>query len=146
MIALHPPLSGMPLAFIALLACVELLGIRAALREPLKMTRAVLIIAVVVSTVVVFLSGYQASNPLGDLSPEIQAALGTHHALGRLLLINALLLGTFAWLESRATHGKRVLIMLYCVALLVQLGLTLMVGYLGGGLVFSHRLGVSVPM
>jgi hypothetical protein len=146
MIALHPPLSGMPLAFVALLGCVELLRIRAPLREPLKITRAVLIVAVVASTVAVFLSGYQASSPLGDLSPEIQAALGTHHALGRLLLINALLLGTFAWLESRATHGKRVLFSLYSFALLVQLGLTLSVGYLGGGLVFTHRLGVSVPM
>jgi hypothetical protein len=62
------------------------------------------------------------------------------------LLVNALLLGTFAWLEARATHGKRVLSLLYSVTLIVQLGLTLFVGYLGGGLVFTHRLGVGPSM
>lgn len=146
MIALHPPVSGMPLAFIAMLTCVELLRIRAPWRESLRVTRGVVIVAVVVSTVAAFLSGYQASSPLGDLSTEVQSALGTHHAYGRLLLINALLLGTFAWLESRATHGRGVLFILYLMTLLAQVGITLFVGYLGGGLVFTHRLGVSVPM
>jgi uncharacterized membrane protein len=69
--------------------------------------------------------------------------LGSHHAYGRILLVNALLLSTFAWLEGRATHGKRVLSFLYIFSLIVHLGLTLFVGYLGGGLVFTHRLGVA---
>jgi uncharacterized membrane protein len=106
----------------------------------------VAILAVVLSTVFAFLSGYQASSPLGDIPPHIQEALGSHHAYGRLVLVNALLLGTFAWLEGRATHGKTVLSLLYAVALIVQLGLTVFVGYLGGGLVFTHRLGVGASM
>jgi uncharacterized membrane protein len=106
----------------------------------------VAILAVVLSSSFAFFSGYQASSPLGDLPTHVQAALGTHHAYGRLLLVNALLLGTFAWLEARATHGKRVLSLLYSVTLIVQLGLTLFVGYLGGGLVFTHRLGVGPSM
>jgi uncharacterized membrane protein len=136
----------MPLAFIAMLSCVELLRVRAVWREPLKMTRVVVIVAVVVSTAAAFFSGYQASSPLGDLSPLVQSALGTHHAYGRLLLINALLMGTFAWLEGRATHGRGVLLFLYLATLFAQLGVTVLVGYLGGGLVFTHRLGVSVSM
>lgn len=146
MVALHPPVSGMPLAFIVMLTCVELSRIRAARRESLRVTRGVVIVAVVVSTVAAFLSGYQASSPLGDLSTEVQSALGTHHAYGRLLLINSLLMGAFALLESRAKHGRGVLFLLYLVTLFAQIGITLLVGYLGGGLVFTHRLGVSVPM
>lgn len=145
MVAVHPPLSGMPLAFIAMLVCIELFRTRRTWRESLRVTRNVAIMAVVISTTSAFFSGYQASSSLGDLSPEIQGALGAHHAYGRLLLFNALLLGTFAWLESRATHGKRYMFSLYVLTLLAQLGLTLFVGYLGGGLVFIHRLGVAVP-
>ena len=110
------------------------------------MTRNVAIMAVVISTTSAFFSGYQASSSLGDLSAEIQGAVGAHHAYGRLLLFNALLLGTFAWLESRATHGRGFMFFLYVLTLLVQLGLTVLVGYLGGELVFIHRLGVSAPM
>jgi uncharacterized membrane protein len=101
--------------------------------------------AVVISTTFAFFSGYQASSSLGDLSAEIQGAIGAHHAYGRLLLVNALLLGTFAWLESRATHGRRFVLSLYILTLLTQLGLTALVGYLGGGLVFIHRIGVADP-
>ena len=146
MVALHPPLSGMPLAFIVMLSCVELLRTTARWRQPLQGTRSVVILAVVLSTTFAFFSGYQASSPLGDLPTHIQAALGSHHAYGRLLLVNALLLGTFSWLEARATHGKGVLSCFYIISLIVQLGLTLFVGYLGGGLVFTHRLGVDAPM
>ena len=146
MVAVHPPLSGMPLAFIAMLVGVELLRARRAWRESLRVTRNVAIMAVVISTTSAFFSGYQASSSLGDLSAEIQGAVGAHHAYGRLLLFNALLLGTFAWLESRATHGRAFMFSLYILTLLAQLGLTVLVGYLGGELVFIHRLGVSAPM
>lgn len=135
----------MPLAFIAMLVCVELLRARRAWREPLRVTRNVAIMAVVISTTSAFFSGYQASSSLGDLSAEIQGAIGAHHAYGRLLLFNALLLGTFAWLGSRATHGRRFMFSLYILTLVAQLGLTVLVGFLGGELVFIHRLGVSAP-
>jgi uncharacterized membrane protein len=143
MIALHPPLSGMPLAFIAMLACVELLRARTCWRQSLGVTRTVAILGVIASTSLAFLSGYQASSPLGDLPPDIQGALGTHHAYGRLLVVNALLMGTFAWLESRATHGRSVVSLLYFATLIAQLALSVLVGYLGGELVFTHRVGVA---
>jgi|LauGreDrversion4_2_1035121.scaffolds.fasta_scaffold18505_3 uncharacterized membrane protein len=143
MVALHPPLSGMPLAFIVMLCCVELARMAPRWQQSLRTTRNVAILAVVLCTTCAFFSGYQASSPLGDLPAHTQAALGSHHAYGRILLVNALLLSTFAWLEGRATHGKRVLSFLYIFSLIVHLGLTLFVGYLGGGLVFTHRLGVA---
>lgn len=145
MVAVHPPLSGTPLAFIALLVCVEVLRGRRVWRDSLRVTRNVASMAVVISTTFAFFSGYQASSSLGDLSAEIQGAIGAHHAYGRLLLVNALLLGTFAWLESRATHGRRFIVSLYILTLLTQLGLTALVGYLGGALVFIHRIGVADP-
>ena len=132
----------MPLALILMLSCVELARTTTRWRQSLRTTRSVVILAVVLTTTFAFFSGYQASGPLGDLPPQVQAALGSHHAYGRLLLVNALLLGTFAWLEARATHGRRVLSLLYAVTLIAQLVLTLFVGYLGGALVFTHRLGV----
>ena len=145
MMPLHPPLSGMPLAFVVLLVVVE--GVRsfASWRDGLRVTRRVLLISVIVSTVSAFLSGYQASSPLGDLSREVQEAVGQHHAYGRLLLINALLMGTFAWIGARAVHGKKGIWVLYVLTLLVQLALTLWVGYLGGSLVFDRGLGVTLP-
>lgn len=145
MIALHPPLSGMPLAFVVLLVVVEALRCFCGWRDSLVVTRRVLLIAVIFSTACAFLSGYQASSPLGDLSVEVQDALREHHAYGRLLLINSLLMGTFAWIAARAVHGKRGISALYVMTLLVQLALTLWVGYLGGSLVFERGLGVRLP-
>jgi len=144
MIALHPPLSGMPSAFVVLLALVELLRLSPRFYVSLAVTRKVLVAAVVVSTLAVFLSGYQASGLLGDLAPQVQEELGRHHAWGRGLLINSLLMGAFTWLGGRATHGKGFVLALYIVTLIVQLGLTAYVGYMGGGLVFDRGLGVSV--
>lgn len=143
MLALHPPLSGMPLAFVTLLACVEVARISPPLRAKLVVTRRVLILAVVVSTSLAFLSGYQASSPLGDVSADIQSAIGRHHAYGRLLLINALLMVSFAWLGGRALHGRKTLLSLYVVSLVAQLALSLFVGYLGGDLVFGYGVGVT---
>lgn len=142
MIALHPPLSGMPLAFVTLLALLELSRIVPKLPSFPAVTRHVLVCAVVVSTVATFLSGYQASSSLGDLLPAVQQELGSHHAWGRILLINSLLLGTFSWLATRATHGKGALSVLYFLALAVQLALSVTVGFMGGELVFGRGLGV----
>ena len=143
MIALHPPLSGMPLAFVALLSCVELARMWPSLRGTLSVTRSVLIVAVALATISAFLSGYQASSPLGEISASIESALGRHHAYGRILLINALLMASFAWLGARALHGRRTLLFLYGVSLIAQLCISLFVGYLGGDLVFGHGVGVT---
>jgi uncharacterized membrane protein len=144
MIALHPPLSGMPLAFVTLLVVVESLRIVPKFRLTLKSARNVLVAAVVVSTLATFLSGYQASGSLGDLAPEIQEELGSHHAWGRILLINSLVMGTFAWLAARATHGRRLVLALYLVALTIQLALSVAVGFMGGELVFGRGLGIRL--
>lgn len=143
MVALHPPLSGLPFGFVTLLAVVELLRLAPSRNESLSTTRRVLIIAIVVSTLATFLSGYQASDSLGDLSPEVQGELGRHHAYGRFLLINALLMGALSWIASRAIHGKRVMMALYIATVIAQLGLTVAVGYMGGALVFERGLGVQ---
>ncbi len=115
------------------------------LRAKLLVTRRILIFAVVVSTALAFMSGYQASSPLGDVSADIQSAVGRHHAYGRLLLINALLMVSFAWLGGRALHGRKTLLFLYSVSLVTQLALSLFVGYLGGDLVFGYGVGVTAP-
>jgi uncharacterized membrane protein len=54
-------------------------------------------------------------------------------------------MGTFAWIGARAVHGKKGIWVLYVLTLLVQLALTLWVGYLGGSLVFDRGLGVTLP-
>ena len=109
----------------------------------LVVTRRILILAVVLSTIFAFLSGYQASSPLGEIPADIKSAVGRHHAYGRLLLINALLMVSFAWLGGRALHGRKTLRFLYGVSLVAQLALSLFVGYLGGDLVFGYGVGVT---
>lgn len=139
MVALHPPLSGFPLTSVSLLIVAEILIRRGS--APLYL-RSFLVCATVASCLVAFLSGYQASGSLGELATQAGTALGTHHALGRLLLINSLLVGVFSWVAKRATHGRAVFTALYFLSLGLQLGLTLYVGWLGGALVFDHRLGI----
>lgn len=142
MIALHPPLSGMPMAFVTLLALVELCRFSPKLRASLHVTRRVLIAAVVVSTLATFLSGYQASGDLKDLAPEVEGELGSHHAWGRLLLITSLMMGAFAWIAGRATRGKGFVSALYLCTLAAQVALCASVGFMGGALVFERGLGV----
>ena len=131
MVALHPPLSGIPLGFVVLLTVVEAFRMAPRWSESLAVTRRVLIIALVLSTTVTFISGYQASGSLGDLIPEVQKDLGDHHAYGRLLLINALVMGTFSWIAARALHGKKFVEGVYYATLLLQLVLTILVGSMG---------------
>jgi uncharacterized membrane protein len=145
MIFLHPPLSGMPLAFVGLLVVVEVLRCFGSWRGSLLTTQRILLISLIGSTICAFLSGYQASSPLGDLSSDVQNALGQHHAYGRLLLINSLLMGTFSLIAARAVHGKKGISALYVVTLVFQLLLTLWVGFLGGSLVFDRGVGVTLP-
>jgi uncharacterized membrane protein len=133
----------MPLAFVTLLCCVEAARIVPSTGAKLVVTRRILILAVALSTILAFLSGYQASSPLGDISADIESAVGRHHAYGRLLLINALLMVSFAWLGGRALHGRKTLMLLYGVSLVAQLALSLFVGYLGGDLVFGYGVGVT---
>jgi uncharacterized membrane protein len=75
----------------------------------------------------------------------VQNALGQHHAYGRLLLINSLLMGTFSVIAARAVYGKKGMSALYVVTLVLQLLLTLWVGFLGGSLVFDRGVGVTLP-
>lgn len=139
MVALHPPLSGFPLTSVTLLVVAEILIRRGS--APLYL-RTFLVLATAASCLVAFLSGYQASGSLGELSTPASEALGTHHALGRLLLVNSLLLAVLSWVAKVATHGRSVFRALYLVSLGLQLALTLYVGWLGGALVFDQGLGV----
>lgn len=143
MVQLHPPLSGMPLAFVLLLASLESLRALPAVSRRITAVRPLLVFAVVASTLFSFLSGYQASSDLGTLTSALEGELGTHHAVGRFLLINALLLGTFAWIQSIARRAQAMWSVAYYAFLATQLALTLWVGSLGGDLVFHHGFGVK---
>jgi len=142
MVQLHPPLSGMPLAFIVMLCFVELLQRVPAIARAHAALRTALVVAVVCSTAAAFLSGYQASSALPDLAREAEGHLAQHHAAGRFMLVNAILLGTFCWVSRIAKRGQGVFAALYWGFLLAQLGMALWVGSMGGQLVFSHGLGV----
>lgn len=143
MIQLHPPLSGMPLAFVSLLVILESLRGVPGVSRRLPQIRPLLVLVIVVSSILSFVSGYQASSDLGTLPPVLENELGTHHAVGRFLLINSLLLGTFAWVRGIARRGAAVWSLAYYLFLLGQCVLTVWVGLLGGRLVFEHGFGVK---
>lgn len=118
---------------------------RARWRDALAPAVGPLVIITAVSTACVFFSGYQASSSLADMVPAVEAELGTHHAAGRLLLINGLVMAAFFRVSRVATHGRAVFRCLYFVTLFLQLVLTVWVGYMGGNLVFHRGLGVQMP-
>lgn len=133
----------MPLAFTLLLCCVEVLRQVSSFAKILTAARLLLVSAIVLSSLATFLSGYQASALMGELSEPAEAALGVHHAIGRFVLINSVLLGAFAWLSAVARQRQQLFRGLYVLALVSQLVLVVWVGTLGGELVFSHRIGVK---
>jgi uncharacterized membrane protein len=128
-----------------MLALVEALQIFSPPADRVAWARKFLVLAVLGSTAAAFFSGYQASAPLGDIPSEIQDVLGRHHAVGRLMLINSLLLLTFFVVAARAVHGKKVIEALYRLMIVAQLAMALWVGSLGGSLVFDHGVGVNRP-
>lgn len=79
---------------------------------------------------------------MGEVSELAESALGVHHAVGRFVLINAVLLGAFAWIASVARRHQPLFRALYLLVLILQLAFVVWVGTLGGELVFSHRIGV----
>jgi uncharacterized membrane protein len=143
MVQFHPPLSGMPLAFALLALVAELMRFKASVRLKADVVRLTALTGCILTTAAAFLSGYQASNGLPDLSPEVETALGSHHAWGRMLLIDGVLLCTFAWIEKIATHGKWIFAALYYSTLVLFVTLAIYVGSLGGSLVFEHGVGVK---
>lgn len=142
MIDLHPPLTGLPLAGVLLLLVAEVVRCIPRLRSAGAILRNAAVAGCIVSVLGAFLSGYTASSSAGVLVVAVEDAMSRHHSLGRLLLINSLLLGTFFWLYQRAIRGRGVLMGLYYLTFVVQLIGTLWVGYLGGQLVFEHGVNV----
>ena len=145
MVQFHPPLSGMPLAFALLAVAAELVRLKASLRLKADVIRLAALSGCVFTTAAAFFSGYQASNGLPELSHEVEVALGSHHAWGRMLLIDGVLVCAFAWIGTIATHGKGIFAALYYSTLVLFVTLALYVGSLGGSLVFDHALGVKGP-
>ena len=127
-----------------LLVGVECARLRMKWRDSLAPVVGPLVIMTAIATTCAFLSGYQASSDLVDLAPAVEAELGTHHALGRLLLINSLVMAAFFRVSRSATHGRAVFRSLYFLTLLAHIVLTLWVGHMGGDLVFKRGLGVHV--
>jgi uncharacterized membrane protein len=145
---LHPVLSGFPSGFVLLLLAVECMARTrycVAIKEPLlSTTRYVCIAAIVVSTAAAFLSGYQASYLAGEIKDADMQLLSLHHAMGRLLLINACLLGVFFWLSRVAKRGGLVCAWCYLACLILQTGIAFYTGLQGGRLVFERGIGVKV--
>jgi uncharacterized membrane protein len=119
------------------------LQIRPGWRATVRGAQAVVVTACVVSSIAAFLSGYQASSDLPDLSPALQDALGGHHAWGRMLLIVCIVMAALFWVSRVATHGRALWASLYYFSLSILIALVLWVGHLGGDLVFQHGMGVS---
>lgn len=143
MISLHPPLSGLPLAAaLALLVCEALAGLPVT-RSRGNLYRPIFVVCVVIAACLSFFSGYQASSQLGAISTEIEGELAKHHSLGRFYLISALALGAFHVVRSRARHGRAILVVLYYIALVAVVTLTVWAGALGGKLVFERGVGVK---
>jgi uncharacterized membrane protein len=142
MVALHPPLSGFPLSFVALLVAIETLQ-WTRLATKVRSIRGILIVAVVLSTAASFFSGYQAVSDLGEIPEATESFISAHHVIGRLLFFNVIALATSYWIAGAATHGKRFFYASYYVFLLVQVVLTVWAGCLGGALVFEHGVGVK---
>ncbi len=91
MIALHPPLSGFPLAFVSLLIGIEALRY-SRLSNALPNLRLVLVLATCVASLGAFFSGYQAVSDLGGVPEAIEKEISTHHVVGRFLVFNSALL------------------------------------------------------
>ncbi len=108
--------------------------------------RSALVLCVVCSACLSFLSGYQASSDLGTIAGDVERELGKHHALGRFYLMSALFLGTFFVVGRKARYGKHVLLALYYAALIAVVSLTVWTGRLGGDLVFEHGVGVKTKV
>lgn len=142
MVALHPPLSGYPLAFLSLLVVLEVLCLTR-FRTRVLGARSIIVVALVISTAASFFSGYQAVSNLSELSERIEGLISQHHTIGRLLLFNVVVLATAYWISGVATQARVVFRALYYLLLTSQLCLTLWVGYLGGELVFEHGIGVK---
>jgi len=143
MIDLHPVLSGLPFASALLLVAAEVLLRFGRTARGAATLQLAAVSCCVLSSTAAFLSGYQASSMAGELSGQAESAMGTHHALGRLLLLSSLALATFFFLARVAIHGKKLLQALYGVMVLVYLVLTLWAGNLGGQLVFTHGINVK---
>jgi uncharacterized membrane protein len=143
MMDLHPPISGLPLAGALLLVFAELSPLSKRLAKRSEYLREIAVIGSLLAVAAAFISGYQASSKIAELTPAVETALAWHHFNGRLLLINSLLLFTFFLLARVATHTRATFKVLYYLAALVQVALTIWVGSLGGGLVFNHAVNVQ---
>lgn len=143
MFAMHPPLSALPFAFILLLSCLEVVNYWSP-GDWVRKARIFLLLAVVVGTSLSFFSGYQASYLAGDISEAASAVLSQHHLIGRLLLFTVITMGIIYAIGTFARRGKIMFSLSYYMLLLLSLLLVVAAGFLGGGLVFEHGIGVKV--
>lgn len=143
MLDLHPACSGLPLASAILLVAAEAIALVPRYRLAGERLRTTAVVSALISIAGAFLSGYPASDRAGELHEAVEAAVMAHHSLGRLLLINSFVLGTFFFICRVATHGRGVMTALYYIAAVIHISLTVWVGHLGGKLVFEHGVNVA---
>lgn len=143
MIDLHPPLSGLPLASVLLLCVAEAVHFIPRIRNASDIVRTTAVVSCIASVALAFVSGYQASSRALNLTPQVEEALQWHHSLGKALLVTALLLGTSYYLSRVATHGRGVFRGIFYFVALLHIAGTVLVGTLGGQLVFTHGVNVA---
>jgi uncharacterized membrane protein len=144
---LHPPASGLPLAAALLLIAIEIFALLfkpRTLKPTFQALRYVAVTACVVGVTAAFSSGYQASSLAVKLSKASEDALAWHHTVSKGVLVSSILLATALYLSQVAVHARKAFFAAYYLLLLVFFSLTLLVGKLGGELVFRHGVNVEL--
>lgn len=138
---LHPIFSGFPLAFFLLLILFELLALK---RNWAKEASLVALTLTCLGVLLAFFSGYQGHEFANQTHKVPEETIVWHHNLGRILLFATVALCCLGWASAHAKFHRTIFRSVYIGILLICLGLTVYVGFLGGELVFKYGAGVKV--
>ena len=142
MLRIHPAISSFPLGLL-IVACIIEAWVFLSKSEKAAWAANFLLFASLISSILTFLSGYQASANTGELTEPVQEFLSNHHAWGRFALISIIVTACFKWMASIATQNKKIFQVIYLIMLCVTLLALIAVSHRGGGLVFDHGVGVA---
>lgn len=145
MIDLHPPSSGLPIASALFWCLAEISQVVQKYKHHANILRPLAVLLAAVGVTTAFLTGYTASSNLSELSTTVEDAVAYHHAWGKLLLVDSLCLVALYFLQRVATHGKKILTLLYYICGVIFVLGAFGVGHLGGELVFEMGVNVDRP-
>lgn len=139
----HPPLASFPFVLGIVLLVLELCARRSGVRGGGSGAVYVLALAAIV-TPLTYLSGYTGASFADQAFVVPPAAIGTHQAFGKFLLLVLFLVVALGFARPHAKEDAAgVIDGLYLGALLLFLGVAAWTSFLGGELVFRHGAGVS---